>query len=398
VSRFCAAHGISRAQFYRIQGEATGDNPTVAVAAKTTAPKHQAAQVDPAVEAVALEIRAQLIKDGWDGGPVTVATMMLRRGLTPPSRATLARIFTRNGMVEAQPQKKPRAAYRRFTYPDPNGCWQLDGMYFELDSGITRCILQVEDDNARIVLESLIAVSENSAAAIEVVSRAVIRHGAPRYFLTDNGLAFNQSRRGSEAGLEKYLRSQGATPITGRPGKPTTQGKNERLHQTLRRFLDANRPINTVKRLQALVDQFDDYYNNTRPHQSLGGLTPAQAYNAKPKAQPADKPLPPPLLPPVRRRQAGETVAENDPGAHWADRIVRDDFRINICHTRIYVGPHLLGQTLHIMFDDAFITVFDQNGTFIGRTPRPNDPTRNTSVSMKPLRKPTEFPDELSHK
>ena len=112
------------------------------------------------------------------------------------------------------------------------------------------------------------ARAETSEAAITVVAEAIGRHGAPAQFLTDIA-AFNQSRRGGTSQLETYLRRQGVEPITGQPGKPTTQGKNERLHRTIQKFLDANRPIRTAQRLADLVQEFDDYYNNQRPHQAL---------------------------------------------------------------------------------------------------------------------------------
>jgi len=369
--------------FYKVRGEAAGDDPSAAAAPKSTAPKHQACQTKPEVEAVALEIRAQLINDGWDGGPISVAAKMVAMGFTPPSRATLARIFTRNGVVTPQPQKRPRASYRRFVYPDPNGCWQLDGMEFKLDTGLKRCIMQVEDDHSRVILESLVAVSENSRAAVLVVSRAIGRHGPPQFFLTDNSKAFNQSRSGGESALEKYLRLQGVKPISGRPNKPTTQGKNERLHQTLRQFLEAHRPINTTTQLQALVDTFADYYNTCRPHQALNGQTPADAYQAKPKAQPSQQPLPLPDTI-IRRRQPGETSIDDSPtAARWADRKADATGRIYICNTGIYIGIHHAKQTFHIMFDLATITIFDADGTFIGQVPRPTSPAR-TSRTLRP--------------
>ena len=40
----------------------------------------------------------------------------------PPSRATIARILSRRGLVTPQPRKRPRSSYRRFTYPRPNEC------------------------------------------------------------------------------------------------------------------------------------------------------------------------------------------------------------------------------------------------------------------------------------
>jgi transposase InsO family protein len=84
---------------------------------------------------------------------------MREQGTVPPSRATLARIFTRAGVVTPQPQKKPRAAWWRFVYPNPNGCWQLDGTDIKLDNGQTRCVLQVEDDHSRLILASLSSAS-----------------------------------------------------------------------------------------------------------------------------------------------------------------------------------------------------------------------------------------------
>ena len=63
-------------------------------------------------------------------------------------------------------------------------------------------------------------------------------HGVPQRLLSDNGLALNPSRRGFVGQLVAYVAALGAEAITGKPYKPTTQGKNERFHQTLFRYLD----------------------------------------------------------------------------------------------------------------------------------------------------------------
>lgn len=241
-------------------------------------------------------------------------------------------------MVTPEPAKRPRASYRRFRYPDPNGCWQLDGFECRLDdeAGSKRCVLQVEDDHSRFILASHVARAETSDAAITVVAEAIRRHGAPARFLTDNGAAFNQSRRGGTSQLETDLKRQGVAPITGRPGKPTTQGKNERLHQTIQRFLDAHRPIRTASRLATLVDKFDDYYNTQRAHQALDPdqIPRTAAYQARPKAVPGpptvEAAIPPatratrgPVKSGIGRRIMGERAVSNDPdAARWADRTV----------------------------------------------------------------------------
>lgn len=78
-------------------------------------------------------------------------------------------------------------------------------------------------------------------------------------------------------------------PITGVPGRPTTQGKNERSHQTLIRFLDVNPPA-ALKQAQKRIAVFREHYNQ-RPHQALGQTTPPQAWDILDHT-PATEPIP----------------------------------------------------------------------------------------------------------
>lgn len=141
--------------------------------------------------------------------PVECAGRMLAMGLAAPSRATLARIFTRAGVVRPEPRKKPRSAYRRFVYPAPNCCWQIDATGWTLANGRGCVTFQVIDDHSRYALASLVAADETSDAAVQVVQLAIGRHGVPQKSLSDNGSALNPSRRGREGRLVRYLRSLG---------------------------------------------------------------------------------------------------------------------------------------------------------------------------------------------
>jgi hypothetical protein len=97
--------------------------------------------------------------------------------------------------------------------------------------------------------------------------------------------------RGGRNGFETELARLGIHQKNSRPGHPTTCGKVERFHQTLKRWLRArpHQPA-TLPELQTLLDQFIDHYNQRRPHRSLPGrTTPAAAYQARPKATPQPK-------------------------------------------------------------------------------------------------------------
>src|SRR5947207_2694902 len=82
-------------------------------------------------------------EQGRDNGPISIRWQLEDTGLTPvPSRASIHRILRAHGQIVAQPRKKPRTR-RRFTYADPNGCWQIDGMEHYLADGTKVCILQL---------------------------------------------------------------------------------------------------------------------------------------------------------------------------------------------------------------------------------------------------------------
>ena len=223
-----------------------------------------------------------------DHGPISVHEKMRDLGMTPvPSTAALARIFRDANVARAEPRKKPRASYRRFVYPAPNACWQLDATDYVLTGGRTCVIFQLIDDHSRYAVASHVASGETAEGAIAVVKKAIAAHGVPQRLLSDNGVALNPSRRGVAGQLVAYVTALGVEAITGKPYKPTTQGKNERFHQALFRWLDKQPIAATLEQLQEQVDRFDIIYNTERPHRGLPGrITPLQAWETTPKAEP----------------------------------------------------------------------------------------------------------------
>lgn len=178
-------------------------------------------------------MRAAMESSGLDHGPISVHDTMLFLGMDAPSVASLAWIFRERGVARAEPRKKPRAAYRRFVYPAPNVCWQLDATEYVLTGGRKRVIFHLQDGHSRFAVATHVAGSETSQAALAVVKKGIEAHGVPQRLLTDNGMALNPSRRGWVGQLVAYVSSLGVEPISGKANKPTTQGKNERFHQPL---------------------------------------------------------------------------------------------------------------------------------------------------------------------
>lgn len=296
VSTFCAEHDITRKTFYAIRARARDEGQAAALEPRSRRPKISPTRLSENLKQEALKVRAALESSGLDHGPISVHDKMDSLGMRAPSPASLARIFREKNVARSEPAKKPRASYRRFVYPAPNACWQLDATEYVLTGGRKCVVFQLQDDHSRLAIASHVASGETSEAALTVVKKGIAAHGVPQRLLTDNGAALNPSRRGVEGQLVAYVSSLGVKAITGKPYKPTTQGKNERFHQTLFRWLDKQPLAATHQELLEMVDRFDPIYNTERPHQGLPGrITPQQSWDATAVAD-APRPQPIPVL------------------------------------------------------------------------------------------------------
>jgi putative transposase len=142
VSTFCAEHGISRKSFYELRRRATTEGPAAVLEPRTRRTKSSPSRVTDEVKEQAVAVRAALESFGLDHGSISVHDKMRAMGLDPaPSTASLARIFREAGVARREPRKKPRSAWRRFVYPAPNACWQLDGTEHVLTAGRTVRVL-----------------------------------------------------------------------------------------------------------------------------------------------------------------------------------------------------------------------------------------------------------------
>lgn len=379
VTRFCKEHHVSRSWFYEVRARA---RQTGALAAMQPRPRRatRSAQAIPVeVEELAVTIRKDLADQGWDHGPVTVRHKLLELGVAAPATSTLARLFTRRGMVAPQPQKRPRSSYRRFEFGSVHECWQLDAFDWTLADRRECAVLQLLDDHSRFILASLAADGETAEAALAVVNKGIATYQVPQLLLTDNGSAFNQTRIGRTSQLVTHLEALGCRPITGRPGHPQTQGKDERVHATAQRWLSAHDRARSLEELQAQLDEFDHHYNHRRPHQSLRMRTPAQALADGPFAVPPTSPEPAP--------------APRDPSPEARRHTVQTNGKVSVRSIDIQLGHEHAGTQVTAVITGQNVSIFDAHGSHIrsltlqpGKTyysngrPRGGRPSREVST------------------
>lgn len=128
----------------------------------------------------------------------------------------------------------------------------------------------------------------------QALAAAIAEFGAPKKVLSENLSAFKQLRQGRIGAVETLLASKGAMPISGLPGNPTTQGKNEPSHQALMGFHDANDHAN-LEKAQTLTRRFRDHHSDRWPPPFVGDAIPVTGWRLLAHTQ-ATEPIPMALL------------------------------------------------------------------------------------------------------
>jgi transposase InsO family protein len=361
VAVFCRAQGISRQTYYkwhkRFEREGL-DGLRDRSRRPNSVPLATPAEVEDAI----VRARKELADAGEFNGPFSIADRLSAQGVTPvPSRATIARILARRGLVRPQPRKRPRSSYRRFQAGRPNELWQSDWTEWHLvdRDGVHRpvAIAGTLDDHSRLLVGISAGSGDGNGELVwAVMSAAISAYGVPMSSLTDNGLCYTTKHRGSDlrpAAFEANLAALGCQSIASSPYHPQTCGKIERFWQTLKKWLRAreatNGPYRTLAALNHDLAVFAEYYNTRRGHRALGGRTPATAYAATIKARPVDRPLPSQVQTYRSRVSTGGSIAVAGPRGAVANQL------------RVQLGGRYKHLPVTVLQDRTRVAVFSGN-------------------------------------
>ncbi|HEV7452043.1 MAG TPA: IS481 family transposase [Pseudonocardiaceae bacterium] len=309
VTALCAELGLSRQTFYRLRARYRTEGPS-GLAPRSRRPHRSPNAIDPAVELEIIRLRTE-----WPTprGAASIGDELRRGALGhgAPSPSTIHRVLVRNGLVGPRPDKRPRSSWKRFVYPEPNGCWQIDATAWHLTDRAPAWIMDVLDDHSRLLVAALVCTGPTTAAAQAAILSGAQRWGLPARVLCDNGTCFGGPDRTGD--FPSSLALLGIALSHSRPYHPQTCGKIERLHQTLKQWLATQPRAADLAGLQTQLDAFTEFYNHHRPHRALAGATPAEAWTARDRAGPAEQPGPLPDQPRVsisRRRVSRGGVLE----------------------------------------------------------------------------------------
>ena len=147
-------------------------------------------------------------------------------------------------------------------------------------------ILNWLDDHSRYLLSCTVHRPVTGDDVVAVFLAVIDDYGPPASTLTDNGSVYTSRFTGGRNAFEYVLPLLGVRQKNGSPGHPQTQGKTERFHQTLQRWLAARPTSRTIAELQQQLDQFREHYNE-RAHTAPFNEQPRAGIPRHPQSRPA---------------------------------------------------------------------------------------------------------------
>jgi hypothetical protein len=262
----------------------------------------------------------------------------------------------RHGLVEAKKRKRRREDYRRWERARAMALWQMDVMgRVHLADGQEVKIVTGIDDHSRFIVCAKVVLRATARPVCQALAGALARHGIPDQILTDNGKVFT-ARFGTGPGpvmFDRICTDNGIRHLLTAPYSPTTTGKIERLHKTMRSefFTPQDRLFTAVTDLQDALDGWAREYNTARPHQSCGGRPPIERFQlARPRAaadttaaaQPPSVPAPAPV---AGKRPAGVSRWVNAAG------------KISLAGFSYAVGATYAGEPVEVVVESGLVDV-----------------------------------------
>jgi transposase InsO family protein len=302
-------------------------------------------QVDPQVEALICELRRE--HPGW--GPRRIEHQLARAGLEPvPGRLSIYRCLKRHGLIELRRRRKRREEFRRWERERPMQLWQMDVMGgIELEDATELKVVTGIDDHNRFCVAAGLVRRATSKAVTEVLAASMSRYGIPDEILTDNGKCFT-GRYGPhpvEVLFDRILRENGIAHRHTGVRSPTTTGKIERFHQSLRREFLAHRSFSSLEAAQEQLDAWVADYNTARPHQALEMATPAQRFR----------------LAPLTKDGASIALDAKDGPGQWVLRRVASNGVISVDNQMFSVGNAYRAELVDVFVDETTIQVWSKN-------------------------------------
>ena len=353
VTEVARRYGVARQTVHEWLARYANDGGLAGLADRSSRPQACPHQMSPVVEARVLGLRRA--HPGW--GPSRIVWQLERDGAEPlPGRSSVYRALVRHGLVVPGKRKRRREDYRRWERGRSMELWQMDVMgRVHLADGLEVKVVTGLDDHARFIVSAKVVARATARPVCQALGEALARYGIPGQILTDNGKVFT-ARFGTGPGpvmFDRICADNGIRHLLTAPYSPTTTGKVERLHKTMRAefFTPQDRMFVTIAELQEALDAWVVEYNTARPHQSCGGRPPIERFRLANRSLAADTtaaaevPLAPAAAPVAGKRPAGVSRWVNAAG------------KISLAGFTYHVGATYAGEPVEVVVAGGLVDI-----------------------------------------
>ena len=154
--------------------------------------------------------------------------------------------------------------------------WQTDFTYFKVEGWGWFYLSSIMDDYSRFIIHHELCTTMKTPDVERNVEAALIKTGLTEgrrpKILSDNGSCYISED------IKAFMKEKGITQVHGAPNHPQTQGKIERYHRSMKNVVKLHHYY-SLSDLKKAIDEYIEYYNNERYHESLNNCTPASVYN-----------------------------------------------------------------------------------------------------------------------
>jgi putative transposase len=217
-------------------------------------------------------LQGLLKAEGYCVGRRHVATLMKKMGIQALYRRP-------NTSKPAPGHKIYPYLLRNLPVTRPNQVWAMDITYIPMARGFVY-LAAVVDWFSRRVLSWRLSIMLEANFCIEAVTEALVRHGKPDIFNTDQGSQF------TSFDFIKVLKDAKIAISMDGKGAWRDNVFVERLWRTVKYEEVYLHAYTSVPEARAAIARYLTFYNTRRPHSSLDRQTPDQAYFNTPQPIP----------------------------------------------------------------------------------------------------------------
>ena len=215
----------------------------------------------------------------------------------------LMRLMGLQAIYQAPRTSDPHPAHRIYPYllkrlaiNRPNQVWCADITYIPVQRGFLY-LVAIMDWATRHVLAWRLSNTMDASFCVEALNGALARHGRPEIFNTDQGSQF------TSFDFTGVLKEAGITISMDGRGRCMDNIFIERLWRSLKYEAVYLHELTDGFKAERIIGEWIDFYNTERPHSSLGGRTPAEAYGATRSVDMMDKAHALPTSPQAQQQQ-----------------------------------------------------------------------------------------------